>query len=677
MLPLVCPTDNELAEYSLGNLSTERLEQVANHVDGCTSCSGRLDGMARQTDPLADAVRRAGQVSAFAAEATPPPKALGEYRLEDVLGEGGMGTVYRATHTRLGRPVALKLLTARRRLDPDAAARFEREMLAIGALRHPNIVQAMDAREIDGVPFLAMELLDGRDLARIVAEHGPLSVPDACEVTRQAALGLQHAHEHGLVHRDVKPSNLMLTPDGTVKLLDLGLARTAESVDTPDPAGATVVRLGDLTATDLRVGTEKYMAPEQSTAPENVDARADVYALGRTLCFLLTRSPDLPTGGAVPSGLVRLLQRLQTDRPEDRIASAELVAKALRPWSRDHDLNVLVGGPRRRRFRVRWVLVPLIALGVLAAGTTLAVNKLNHTQAVEEVRHVPPDPPPPGTIPMTVEEARDLQRRHAAFLRTESQITDGQGQKLVLVPPGTIVMSRTTQVPITRPYWLGATEVTVGQYRRFVEATGYKTEVEKNGTGVLSRRIEPKKKNVGSTSVRKDKSFAWHNPGYAGVTDEHPVSQLAFDDAFKYCEWLTQVEGRTYRLPTRSESEWAARAGRKEDFPGDWVDGNFAAATGKSAWSFVNGADFPQPVGRLQPNPWGLYDMLGNVDEMTSDWWGEFPSGTFPNYSGPPAGEFRTTYGGSIIILPGFNHAGPKVPGLGSSAGGFRVLREP
>src|SRR5262245_4086467 len=100
-------------------------------------------------------------------------------------------------------------------------------------------------------------------------------------------------------------------------------------------------------------------------------------------------------------------------------------------------------------------------------------------------------------------------------------------------------------------------------------------------------------------------------------------------------------------------------------------------ATGDFAWSFINGALYPQPVGRLMPNPWGLFDAVGNVEEMTSDWWGELPSGTHPNYAGPPTGEWRVAYGGSVVIIPGFFHTAPKVPGLGSSASGFRVLREP
>ena len=136
---------------------------------------------------------------------------LGEYQLLERLGGGGMGTVYKALHTKLGRHVAIKVLLKGRLEDEKAIARFEREMKAVGGMDHPNVVRATDAREVAGTRFLVMELLDGLDLEQIVRRCGPLPVADACEIVRQASLGLQCAFEHSLVHRDIKPSNLMLT----------------------------------------------------------------------------------------------------------------------------------------------------------------------------------------------------------------------------------------------------------------------------------------------------------------------------------------------------------------------------------------------------------------------------------------------------------------------------------
>ena len=184
-----------------------------------------------------------------------------------------MGTVYKALHTRLKRLVALKLLPEHRTQNPEALARFQREMEAVGQLDHPHLVRAHDAGEAEGQHYLVMEFLDGIDLAHLVRRTGPFLVADACEAVRQAAMGLQHAHEHGLVHRDVKPSNLMLSTDGMVKVLDLGLARLCPETPVEE----------DVTASGQVMGSADYMAPEQCLDARDVDGRADIYSLGGTL----------------------------------------------------------------------------------------------------------------------------------------------------------------------------------------------------------------------------------------------------------------------------------------------------------------------------------------------------------------------------------------------------------
>jgi serine/threonine protein kinase len=237
---------------------------------------------------------------------------LGEYQLLAKLGEGGMGAVYKARQTNLDRMVALKVLPASRSQDHEAIARFYREMRAVGRLRHPNIVEALDAREIDGSPMLAMEYLDGIDLSKLVHQVGQLPVADACELIRQAALGLQHAHEHGQVHRDIKPSNLMLTVDGTVKILDLGLAL----LDPARPQGL------EMTAAGRALGTADYISPEQVTDSHSVDIRSDIYSLGCTLYKLLGgRAPF--SGPQYKSDLAKLLERQCSDRNPGRQISRQ------------------------------------------------------------------------------------------------------------------------------------------------------------------------------------------------------------------------------------------------------------------------------------------------------------------------------------------------------------------
>jgi eukaryotic-like serine/threonine-protein kinase len=215
---------------------------------------------------------------------------LRDYRLVEHLGRGGMGTVFKAVHVKLDKVVALKVLAGRRWNDPEAVVRFEREMKVVGRLDHPNIVKASDAGDADGVPFLVMEFLDGETLSTLVQRGGPLPLFRACGLIRRAAAGLHHAHQAGVVHRDVKPSNLMLTRASEVKVLDLGLALSLVSAAETDTVLGCATGSGswsnsgsDRTSPNHTVGTIDYMAPEQKLDAHVVDARADVYGLGCTL----------------------------------------------------------------------------------------------------------------------------------------------------------------------------------------------------------------------------------------------------------------------------------------------------------------------------------------------------------------------------------------------------------
>ncbi len=281
---------------------------------------------------------------------------LRDYRLLGKLGRGGMGTVYHAFHTHLQREVAVKVLPPEKTRSAEAVARFKRETLAIGKLDHPNIVRAQDAGEVDGRHFLVMEHVAGFDLSTVTKRLGPLSVADACELVRQAALGLQCAHEHGMVHRDIKPSNLMVTPEGQVKILDLGLALLSEPL--PETS--------ELTGEGQVMGTLDYMAPEQLGDSHAVDHRADIYSLGATLYRLLTgRAPytekryNTPTKklfaiatkpyrpvqelrGDVPHDVIAILNRMMAKDPDKRYATAAEITTALTPRAAGSDLFELV-----------------------------------------------------------------------------------------------------------------------------------------------------------------------------------------------------------------------------------------------------------------------------------------------------------------------------------------------
>lgn len=231
---------------------------------------------------------------------------LGKYKLLDVLGQGGMGAVLKAESTTLRRIVALKVLAKNVSNDSVAEARFLREIRYAGRLNHPNIVRALDADRVGERAFLVMEYAEGADLKKVLKKEGRLSIELACECVRQAAAGLQHAHESGMIHRDIKPSNLLLTRNKKsgkplVKLLDLGLARVEHEQGTD----------GSITRTGQIMGSPDYMAPEQAMNARSADIRADIYGLGVTLYQLLTG--ELPFGGA--NVMERLVARINTNAP--------------------------------------------------------------------------------------------------------------------------------------------------------------------------------------------------------------------------------------------------------------------------------------------------------------------------------------------------------------------------
>ncbi|GAA2757851.1 hypothetical protein GCM10009872_32110 [Actinopolymorpha rutila] len=260
---------------------------------------------------------------------------LGRYRLEELLSRGGMGEVWRAHDSTLGRPVAVKLLHAGVTEAGDRE-RFVREARAAAQLSHRNVVAVFDVGEWSGRPFLVMELLDGRTLAAILAERGPLPPDDVRDLGAQAAAGLHAAHQAGVVHRDVKPSNLVRTQDGSLKVVDFGIARVLDEASTR------------LTRTGTIVGTASYLAPEQVRG-RSADARSDLYALGCVLYQLLTgRTPfvggstevvyghlhNAPTTPSrlrpgVPEDLDELVLGLLAKEPADRPADAAAVRAAL------------------------------------------------------------------------------------------------------------------------------------------------------------------------------------------------------------------------------------------------------------------------------------------------------------------------------------------------------------
>jgi serine/threonine-protein kinase len=337
---------------------------------------------------LIDKLLQRGWLTPYQAEhllrGEPRELVLGPYRLLAPLGEGGMGQVFKAVHQRLGRVVALKIIrTERVSQHPEAVPRFQREARAAAQLSHPNVVILYDADQLDGRHFIAMEYVEGTDLSKLVQQYGPLRAEQACDYIRQAALGLQHAHERGMVHRDIKPSNLLLShpsprstpsgrgssfygrpplangstrgpapaapavaggppPGGVVKILDMGLARMISADGAEAETG--------LTREGLLMGTPDFIAPEQARNSHTVDIRADLYSLGCTLYYLLVGHAPFSGGTTVekllmhqldepepldrlrpgvPPLVVAVVRKLMAKKPEDRFQAPAEVAEVL------------------------------------------------------------------------------------------------------------------------------------------------------------------------------------------------------------------------------------------------------------------------------------------------------------------------------------------------------------
>jgi CheY-like chemotaxis protein/tRNA A-37 threonylcarbamoyl transferase component Bud32 len=232
-------------------------------------------------------------------------QSVGHYRVIQMLGRGGMGEVYLAEDSKLRRKVALKILPKERRDDEERRKRFEREARALAAINHPNIVTLYSLEEWRGIRFITMEWVDGRTLSEILTVSGPFSLTDLVDIGVQAAEGLAEAHDHGLIHRDLKPQNIMITAGGRAKILDFGLAKEVESVPPFQDASCPETLDEDLTAEGTLIGTSCYMSPEQVLGKE-LDLRSDIFSMGTVLYEMATATRSFPAPTPV-SSLAQLL----------------------------------------------------------------------------------------------------------------------------------------------------------------------------------------------------------------------------------------------------------------------------------------------------------------------------------------------------------------------------------
>jgi tRNA A-37 threonylcarbamoyl transferase component Bud32/HAMP domain-containing protein len=312
---------------------------------------------------------------------------VGRYELRDRVGEGAMAEVWRAYDPGIDRVMAIKLLKQEYCRNPEYCRRFVREAKAAGALAHPSIVTIYDVGEADGVPYIAMELLDGSPLDQVLAANGRLAVDQVLAIGTQLAAALSYAHLSGVIHRDIKPSNMMLSRDGrSLKILDFGIARIAEA----DPSALAQTQIGEI------LGTPRYMSPEQALG-QHIDSRSDLFSVGVVLYELITGQPAFtghsaatlalqitqnnPTPIATlapqcPGGLRYIVEKLIAKRPERRYADGADLARALERETKAYEAVQADAAGRSRylplQARLTLAMVAVTALALVASiGTVL------------------------------------------------------------------------------------------------------------------------------------------------------------------------------------------------------------------------------------------------------------------------------------------------------------------
>jgi formylglycine-generating enzyme required for sulfatase activity len=568
-----------------------------------------------------------------------PATRIGRFEILRELGRGGMGLVLEGRDPHLDRRVALKVLAPHAAHQPEFVERFLREGRLAAALSHPNVVTIYEAGEADGRYYIAMEFVEGSDLAGLLRSRGKLPLPAVLQVLAQAAAALDAAHDRGIIHRDLKPHNLLIDARGRVKVADFGIARALAQ------AGGTM--------TGTVLGTPEYLAPEQALG-QPVSPRTDIYSLACVTYELLTGEPPFGRAGEGRPSMAVLYAHVNQPPPFAGQHLPELPHAVSRAVQR-----ALAKDPEQRPASASAFLAELRS--AVGQGAVIPASAAPPAALMPSVEAIPPGEPRAGEI----------------------RINPVDGAEMVWVPPGEFMMGSTPEeisavlsfariavstfelsmfvnltanerpahrVRITRGFWLYRNPVTNGQYGRFCRETGHRApEVTQDG-----KTFKP----------------AWADPDLNG--DLQPVVGVTWDDAAAYCEWSGG------RLPTEAEWEYAARGPESRLWP--WGHQAPDASRAVFGFGFVGGK--PAAVGgRTAGASWcGALDMAGNVWDWCADWYDENYYGQSPSVDppGPSNGDARVVRGSDWRVDPYNLHVSWRVSRIPDNRNcdlGFRVAR--
>jgi formylglycine-generating enzyme required for sulfatase activity len=565
------------------------------------------------------------------------PFPIEKYQPQGILGAGGFGVTFRCRHRDLKADVAVKTL-----LEDDLGRDVDEvlnEARILYRLDHRAIIRVLDCGYMvpaeKSHPYVVMEFFEGKSLEEYVETHGPLSSEDLTIVAREMANGLRAAHEKSVLHRDVKPANVLVRREGDgwqVKLIDFGLALKQSAVN--EGADNTAKRRKTVAGTAI-AGTVDYAAPEQMGRLPGVSVGpySDIYGFGKTCCYALFKTTHLlpKHWKSLPNEWAELLENCLDQEPKGRAS----------------DFSQLLEHPALSK-----------------EGTPV-------TPAPSQFAIAEPQQPKPGML-----------------------FSNSLGMQFVWIPPGSFVMGspETEQdrqplnadetehrVRLTKGFYMSIHPVTLGQFAAFVKQSGYKTEAEQRQ--IDAEQAEKEGRKTWAFLSSKDDAVNWRNPGF-DQTDDHPVVCVSWNDAVAFTKWLSQRDNKIIRLPTEAEWEYACRAGTTTPFSTDDAnfDGRHSNGDGEEYGVGDEGVfrAATTPVGSFPANAFGMFDMHGNVWEWCQDWFDVYPKNVVVDPEGPYTGIWRGVRGGCWNSPPGECRSASRYWIIEASASdnrwGFRVV---